>query len=286
VFHAWLGEAIAIQDPTAALFRPQSGCNLMVIGQDDQAALGMLTTAVISLAAQHPPAALGKAKGGNGPLRDRTTPARFYVLDGSPADAPYADLWPHFSSLLPHAVKVASWRDLTGLIAEVAAEVDRRLASHAVDDPAIYLVVYGLQRFRDLRRSEDDFGFSSGGAEKPSTAKQFSNILHEGPALGVHVLTWCDTYNNLQRTIDRPGMREFEIRVLFQMSAADSSNLIDTPLASKIGMHRALYYSEEQGRAEKFRPYAPPPEEWLQWVQKQLSLRPSPYPLPGGERVG
>jgi len=30
-------------------------------------------------------------------------------------------------------------------------------------------------------------------------------------------------------------MREFDNRVLFQMSAADSSNLIDSPIANKLG---------------------------------------------------
>ena len=49
---AWLGEAIAIKDPTAAPFRPQNGCNLLLIGQRDEAALGIMATTLISLAAQ------------------------------------------------------------------------------------------------------------------------------------------------------------------------------------------------------------------------------------------
>ena len=74
----------------------------------------------------------------------------------------------------------------------------------------------------------------------------------------MHVLTWCDTAANLARTVDRQGMREFEMRVLFQMSGADSTNLIDTPAASNLGMHRALFHDEESGVLEKFRPYAAP----------------------------
>jgi hypothetical protein len=67
-------------------------------------------------------------------------------------------------------------------------------------------------------------------------------------------------------------MREFDHRVLFQMSATDSSNLIDSPAANKLGFYRALAYSEEQGVIEKFRPYALPPADWLQQVFR--SLRP------------
>ena len=65
-------------------------------------------------------------------------------------------------------------------------------------------------------------------------------------------------------------MREFDNRVLFQMSATDSSNLIDSPAANKLGFHRALAYSEEQGYMEKFRPYALPEKAWLGEVKAKL----------------
>jgi hypothetical protein len=68
-------------------------------------------------------------------------------------------------------------------------------------------------------------------------------------------------------------MREFDMRVLFQMGVADSSNLIDSPLAAKLGQYRALFHSEEQGRLEKFRPYGVPTEEWLSSVREQFQVR-------------
>jgi S-DNA-T family DNA segregation ATPase FtsK/SpoIIIE len=40
------------------------------------------------------------------------------------------------------------------------------------------------------------------------------------------------------------------------MGNNDSSNLIDSTAASKLGMHRALLYSEEAGTIEPFRPYS------------------------------
>ena len=54
------------------------------------------------------------------------------------------------------------------------------------------------------------------------------------------------------------------------MSANDSSNLIDSPAANKLGFHRALAYSEEQGTVEKFRPYAPADRAWLDQVRARL----------------
>ena len=87
----------------------------------------------------------------------------------------------------------------------------------------------------------------------------------------MHVIAWADTAVAVDRTLDRHALREFDHRVLFQMSATDSSNLIDSPAANKLGLHRALAYSEEQGVTEKFRPYALPDRAWLQRVKEQLS---------------
>jgi hypothetical protein len=130
-----------------------------------------------------------------------------------------------------------------------------------------------LQHFRDLRRAEDDFSFGRKDDEKANPAQQFANLLHEGSSLGIHTLVWCDTYSNLQRALDRQALREFDMRILFQMGVADSSNLIDSPLAAKLGQYRALFHSEEQGRLEKFRPYGVPDNEWLQEVREQFQSR-------------
>jgi hypothetical protein len=63
------------------------------------------------------------------------------------------------------------------------------------------------------------------------------------------------------------------MRVLFQMNATDSSSLMDAPDASKLGVHRAVFYDEGQGRAEKFRPYGLPAGDWLAAVKRQLHAR-------------
>jgi hypothetical protein len=250
---AWLGEAVAIKDPTAACFRAQSGNNLLILGQNGEAARGILATALVGLAAQYPP-----------------TSANFYVLDGSPDDVPEAGFLAGLSAAVPHPVRPVGWRDLPAVFGELAGDVDRRQQARTATGPTLFLILYGLQRFRDLRKAEDDFGFTRR-EEKPNPAKQLADILREGPSVGVHTLVWCDSFNNLNRAFDRQTLREFELRVLFQMSATDSSNLIDTPLASKLGLHRALFHSEEQGRLEKFRPYGLPSEAWLQWVKQHLS---------------
>ena len=56
------------------------------------------------------------------------------------------------------------------------------------------------------------------------------------------------------------------------MSANDSSNLIDSPGGQQAGLNRALYFSEEEDRLEKFRPYGVPEPEWLDRVKARFAL--------------
>jgi hypothetical protein len=53
-----------------------------------------------------------------------------------------------------------------------------------------------------------------------------------------------------------------------QMSATDSTSLIDSPAATLLGEHRALLYRDDPGTQTKFRPYGRPAKEWLSRVSQ------------------
>jgi DNA segregation ATPase FtsK/SpoIIIE, S-DNA-T family len=261
--YAWLGDAIAIKDPTAIVFRPQSGSNVLIVGQNDEAALAMMIMGALGIAAQHPPI---------GPQA-----TRFYLLDGSPVDSHLSGQLGRLKDILPHPVTNVTWRDLATVYGDLGAELKRRQESTSEDQVPIYILIYDVQRFRDLRKSDDDFGYTRYDEDKPAPpSKIFGDVLRDGPPVGIHTIIWCDSVNNMNRTLDRQGMKEFENRILFQMSANDSSTLIDTPAASKLGENRALYYSEEENRIEKFRPYGLPELEWLEGVKRKFAVRPRP----------
>ena len=106
---AWLGEPVAIKDPTAATFRSLGGANLLVIGQNEEAARGLFTALCVSLAAQLPPAATADRSTGG---VDQATPIpapsplrvpAFTIFDGTPDDADDADFFVHLASRLPGA---------------------------------------------------------------------------------------------------------------------------------------------------------------------------------------
>jgi S-DNA-T family DNA segregation ATPase FtsK/SpoIIIE len=241
-FHAWLGEPVAIKDATSATFRKQTGSNLLILGQHEATALGLTASALISLGVQVDGAA-GSAV--------------HAVVASAVGDEGEAVLHA-ISETLP--VQMTPPRELPALLAQLNEELDRRLQGAA--GPPIFLYLHGLHRLRDLRRPEDDFGFARKD-EKPTPYRLFTQLLKEGPPLGIFTALWCDTYTNLQRCFDRPTLREFDMRVLLQMSASDSSALTDLPIAAKLGPQRAIFFTEDQGKAEKFRPYTLPAAAWV-----------------------
>lgn len=252
---AWLGEAIAIKDPTAAVFRMHSGNHLLIVGQNEESALAICASAMIGLAAQ------------------RNTAAQFTILDGTMEDDPNAGYLGQVAATLPHTIDFVDRGKVAEHITRLGTLVSARHKGEQADRSPRFLIVHGIQRFRDLRK-EEDIGFGRRGADRVvSPAEHFANILREGPTVGVHILVWCDVLTNLNRSFDRPMLREFALRVIFQMNANDSSTLIDLPIASRLGRNRALFLTEEMSTPEKFRPYGLPSAAWLKQVKDRLAQR-------------
>lgn len=275
----WLGEAIAIKEPTNALFKRQSGSNLIIVGQREDPALAMMSSALISLAAQYP---VNTANSDN-PVHTGNKTLEFYILDSITEDDPYKGLLARVATIIPHTTHMVEWRNITESLTTIVNEIERRQELHETNAASIFVLVHGLHRFRMLRRKDDDFSFSSysddsgnngGGDAKPERPdKLFDRILKDGPPFGVHAVMWCDTVTSMTRMLDRNALHEIELRALFQMSATDSSHLIDSPEGGRLGLRRALYYCEELGKLEKFRPYGIPTDEWLEKVRSWFSYK-------------
>ncbi len=250
----WLGEAVEIREATSFRFEPHAGHHLLLVGQDAEAACGIAATAAVTWVA---------TLRGKSFSRDLTP---VIVFDGSSDDAAESQHWQQLAKLFPGIARFTP-RDTRREMEELSHELARRLEDRDALHRPLLIVVFGLSRFRDLRKSEDDYGFGGFGSEpqeKPADpGKQFADLLTDGPEVGLHTLVWCDTAANLERTLSRQSLRELEHRILFQMNAADSSNLIESPAASRLGVHRALVYHSESGDIEKFRPYGIPSIEWL-----------------------
>ena len=249
-----MGAPNSIKGPTEAIFRRQSGGNLLVVGQSEERTTTILTVALVSLAAQFP-------KGG----------ARFVLLDSTPPGFPQREFLERVIRALPHEVVQGTNSNLAEVMGKLAEESNRR-AETALAGPEIFVLIQGLQNFKKLRQ-EDEFSFSSSSSSAaPNPAAILLSLITEGSARGIHVITTCDTYNNVSRYLGRKTLSEFEMRVVFQMSASDSASLIDSPNAATLGLHRALYYNDREGSLETFRPYTQPDNAWIEQVALQPAL--------------
>jgi len=254
---AWLGAPNSIKGPTEAIFQRQSGNHLLIVGQREEAATSILTIALLSLAAQYP---LGAAK--------------FVLLHAAAPGSSDEAFIDRIAGMVPHGVTVARGQDIAMAMNDVAEELKTRTSGGEgpAGGPAIFVFVLGLQKFKKLRQ-EDEFDFGGGGDGGPSPSAQFGDLIREGSTYGVHVLAAIDTFNNVGRCISRKLLSEFEMRVVFQMSANDSASLIDSPKAGHLGLHRALLHNEAQGSDETFRPYSPPDGAWLDETAAKLARR-------------
>ncbi|MBA3315003.1 MAG: cell division protein FtsK [Planctomycetaceae bacterium] len=263
---AWLGESVAITGPTAVVFPPRAGTNLLLVGQDRAAVTGIFSACIAALAA-----------GAVAPAKSESLESIFLFGADASSNGHAGRFGATIDAARSSVRRVAPER-AAATIEEISAEVTRRQDAE-VGSPPLFVFIEDLSRFRDLRKSDDDFGFSSFDREKPiSAGKRFADVLRDGPAVGVHSIVWCDSYNNLDRGLGRQLLREFEMRVAFRMSAADSSNLIDSPAASRLGANRALLHLDDRGTTEKFRPYGPPSDAWIKQLRGEVPVKDSDEP--------
>ncbi len=251
VARAWLGAPNSIKGPTEAAFQAQSGSNLLIVGQRDEVALNLLAVALVSLAAQYPAGA-----------------ARFVFLHAATPGTAEGDVIETLETALQGVVEFVRVAEAGEAVNRVVEDLKAR--SGAEKGAPVFCFIHGLHKFRKLRH-DDDFAFSMSDADAaPDPGVQLGEIITEGASHGIHLLVTFDTLNNVNRYLNRKALSEFEMRVVFQMSANDSASLVDSPKASTLGLHRALFYNEHEGTLETFRPYAAPGDDWFRRAGEAL----------------
>lgn len=248
---AWVGASVSIKPHTAALFRRQSRSHLLLIGQNEETAMGILIAALAGLAANQSP-----------------QDVKFYIVDLSNVDTLGHEAFKMLREAIPHHTHSARRQEVATILEGLEETVKTR--SEQTDGTAgesIYLLIAGVHRARDLRR-EDTYSFTEPTA---NAAERLSTILRDGPDVGVHTLIWCDTLASLERVVQRRDIDEFDLRVALQMSASESNELLDSSVANKLGPHLAYFYDAGRaGQLEKFRPYGVPELPWITRISGML----------------
>lgn len=234
----WIGESASLAPLVQPTLRREAGANLLVLSQDEGEGMGVLMAAMVS-AALH--TAVGECS--------------FHVIDLSTPQMPWSGVAQAFSTLLPHACMVSS-DPLVPDLSEIANEVRRRVAASPAKQrkgPRLILSLVGLHRANGLR----------GASGRTAAAEQrdlLTEILRDGPEVGVHAMAWCNTYATLDRTFDERPIDLFGIRIAGRLSASDSDRLFDDQVAARIDRdHRMVVYDTQvPGSFRHFRPYSAP----------------------------
>ncbi|HUQ71140.1 MAG TPA: FtsK/SpoIIIE domain-containing protein, partial [Planctomycetaceae bacterium] len=235
VVTAWLGEAVSLRGPLGLDFAAAAGNHLLLTGQDEPAAVGVLSAAALSV------------------TKNVSQPGRVIVFNGSQTDRTSA-AW----SEVQHGAPNITLHDISELEPQLDTLLEELRTRDGRPGSRIWLCLFDLVRLRKLRKADDDFGFGGFDKKAQSLGDRFAEILRDGPMAGIHVWTWCDSMNTLNRWLTREMQQQFEYRVAFAMNSADSSQFIDSPAASRLGVNRAWLFRGDRGTLDKFRPYQAP----------------------------
>ncbi len=237
-----LGDSVSIEPPILQPFARNAGRSAMIVGPDESVVAGMIASWIES------------SRMANAGTEINTAPC-FWILDGSrPEDSRVQSMLAWAQSEPSRSVRVESLRGMESMFSELSQELSVRLGSPQTAWPSRVLVILNLARFRDLRRS-DEYSYAAveEGTLKPDAV--LSKLLSDGPSVGLHVCIWSDSTSSLNRWISRASLRDIELRILMQMSAADSNQLIDSNAASRLDRHVLLVHDDADGKSTKFRPF-------------------------------
>ena len=255
-----IGEPLRLINNMRMLFKSKHSSNMLVIGNDEHKARTLFTFATLSMV-------LHKLS-----VNDYKKPKHpnIYLFDYAPLEDYYEkDVLLELSRMLPSFVKYVTFDDANDVIGDLYSEFTRREKKEAKQEDT-YMLVYGLQRARDLRSNNiyqsksnvddfDEFGSNTRQQLSVKPFEMFLNLLQRGAAIGINSLVWEDNFKTFM-THYANMLSNFDMRIAFTMPDDDSINFIEEPNGSKITDNGAVY---SYNGNHKFRPYKKPDINWL-----------------------
>lgn len=230
----WLGEPTTIGTPVEVVLQRVDGANLLVLHDQPEIAQGLLAAGLVT-------AALSAAGG-----------LEVSVLDFMPLEDGFGQVLRPIGHLA--RTTIARRRELPETLDRMRNVVVNRLARARGDDPAVLLVLNGLDVAHDLAIAGTPNGGRLGRLEQ---------IVREGPAVGVHTLLWGTSVATLDHHLTRDTWRGFGLRLVGPLDGTTSQAAIDSPAAASLRPNQTLLYDEFASRLVRARPYAMPDPAWL-----------------------
>jgi hypothetical protein len=230
--HALLGLPVDV-DPHPVTFacRPDPGRTLAVIGDGRDDALGALTAAVWSLAAQEP-------AGG----------AEFVFLDalaGSGPETPEVTRMAELVRARGHTATVHAGREVGQALIDLRERLGERLASveegtGGGEQRPVYVVAPGMHRAPRMDQ------FTMGGAS-PSEALQL--LVGEGPIGHMYLLGWWSTLNTVNSQLRYEMSALVGAYLFLRLPEGDVQSVCGPFVRYSAQPHRALFWDRTLGTA-------------------------------------
>lgn len=219
---SWLGEPTRMSEDIYLDFKYSMAQNLLVMASDVEGAriLGA------QLYALH---------------KQRHKLKSIYVVNPlTEVDDGYADFAAAYGeSDLIHVVRPSR---ISSLLGELKVIFDVR-QENSGDRESIFVFFNSIQRLRSLRRDTDDY-------EVPAL---LNLLLSDGPEMGIFMVVHADAVTSLNRTELQP--RSFVHRVSFAANSDQYYELFNTSNVAPLKRNRAIYFNDELGTMEIFKPY-------------------------------
>jgi S-DNA-T family DNA segregation ATPase FtsK/SpoIIIE len=250
---AWVGSEFNVRGLVSILLRRRVSENVLVVGSNNAARYGMLSSLLVSLSVNAHP-----------------IHTRFVIVDRSVERTDWNRALSAVHELVLRPAGFSSQFTQDGqagvaLLEDLISEVNRRKGlsdSARAEQPSVFALFTELDRVEPLRRAVGRFELTDS-----AHGVALSRLLIEGPALGIHVVLSFGGVGLMAAVIDpRHGLQAFRHRIALQMSDDDSFTLLRSRGATQLQLaHQpepivALYKDEERDRACRFKPYSATPQ--------------------------
>ena len=198
-----LGYSTSGNEPVTITFSRRSDSNLLIIGKEEEAALDLLTIAMLDRATYHPPAHI-----------------QFYAIDLSLENAIESIQAPLLSSSGNHSLTIfhALWSSCEGcvmsvprLLTAISDELEEREDGSGTTT-TLYLFFHGLQFAEKLLQKGPVLGENTVSRD---AAQNFSYIARKGSRMDIHTLIWSDKCNSLKQAL---AMRHYITSIIASLS--------------------------------------------------------------------
>jgi hypothetical protein len=117
-------------------------------------------------------------------------------------------------------------------------------------------MLFGMHRARDFDHDSVDYDAEG------DLAEMLTQILRDGPEVGVHSFMWFDTVASVNRRLPVSAIRECAWRLSGRMGADDSSSFVGAEGASSLREQQLLAANEDRGVLQRCTTISLPSSEW------------------------